>query len=112
MLPKKNRLKKGKDFQKIFKEGKGFKEGFLFLKVAENGSENSRFGFSISKSFSKKSSLRNKIKRKLQELIRARTKKIKKGVDGLIVVYAGLEKNDFWEIEESLDNLFKKAGLL
>lgn len=112
MLPQKNRLKKGKDFQRVFKTGKGFREGFLFLKIAESGSENSRFGFSISKSFSKKSFLRNKMKRKLRELVRARIKKIKKRVDGLIVVYAGLEKNDLWEIEKNLNNLFKKAGLL
>ena len=36
MLPKENRLKKKKDFEKVFKEGQGFKEDFLFLKVVKN----------------------------------------------------------------------------
>ena len=112
MLPKKNRLKKEKDFQRIFKKGKWFKDGFLFLKIAKSDSCNSRFGFSVSKSFSKKASLRNKTKRKLRELVKTRIKKIKKGVDVLIIVRPGLEKKSSSEIEKSLDDLFRRADLL
>lgn len=112
MLPRINRLKKGVDFERVFKEGKGFKDGFLFLKIVKNNLGESRFGFVVSKRFSKKSSLRNKTKRKLRELIRIKIDKIKKQIDGVIIVSPGLEIKNSREIEESLDRLFRKSGLL
>jgi len=112
VLPKQNRLKKKKDFERVFKEGQGFKEDFLFLKIRKNKLKNSRFGFVVSKNFAKKSTLRNKIKRRLRELVRINLAKIKKGVDGVLVANPGLETKDFWEIEEVINKLFKKAGIL
>jgi len=111
MLPKKNRLTKTVDFKKVFKKGKGFKEEFLFLKILENNLKESRFGFIVSKKISKKSSFRNKIKRKLQELIRFRINKIKKRIDGVVIIYPGFDKENIQKIEWLLDRLFKKAGL-
>lgn len=111
MLPKANRLKKQKDFDRVFKSGKSFKEGFLFLKVAPNDMDINRFGFVVSREFSKKAVLRNKTKRKLREIIRRRLDKIKEGTDGVIIAYPGLEKEEFKKIEKTIDNLFKKAKL-
>lgn len=112
MLPKQNRLKKKKDFERVFKEGQGFKEDFLFLKVVKNNLKISRLGFVVSKNFSKKATLRNKIKRRLRELVRINLSKIKKGIDGALVAQPGLETKDFWEIEEVINKLFTKAGIL
>jgi len=112
MLSKKNRLKKGADFKRVFKEGKGFKDGFLFLKIVKNNLGESRFGFVVGKRFSKKSFLRNKTKRKLQELVRIEINKIKKKIDGVIIVSPGLGIKNSREIEESLGRLFRKSGLL
>lgn len=112
MLPKKNRLKKKKDFERVFKEGRGFKEDFLFLKIAKNNLKNSRFGFVVSKNFSKKATLRNKIKRRLRAIIKVKLGKIKKGLDGVLVVYPGLETKDFWEIEETVTKILAKAKIL
>lgn len=112
MLPKANRLKKKKDFEMVFKEGRGFKEDFLFLKVAKNNLKSSRFGFVVSKKISKKATVRNKIKRRLGELVRIKLPQIKKGIDGAIIIMPGLEKNDFWELEEIINKLFRKAGIV
>ena len=112
MLPKVNRLKRKKDFERVFKKGQGFKEDFLFLKIARNNLKSSRFGFVVSKNFSKKATLRNKIKRRLRELVRINLNKIKKGIDGVLVANPGLETKDFWEIEEVVNKLFKKAKLI
>ncbi|GAI32984.1 unnamed protein product, partial [marine sediment metagenome] len=62
MLNKRNRLKKKKDFDKVFKQGQGFKQDFLYLKIRKNNLKSSRFGFVVSKKFSKKAVIRNKIK--------------------------------------------------
>jgi ribonuclease P protein component len=112
MLPKKNRLKKKKDFENVFKRGQGFKEDFLYLKALANNLKSSRFGFAVSKKFSKKATIRNKIKRRLREIVKINLPKIKKNIDGVIVVLPGLEKKDFWELEKIMEKLFTKAGLI
>lgn len=111
MLPKENRLKKKKDFERIFKEGRGFKEGFLFLKVVKNNLKSNRFGFLVGKNFSKKATLRNSLRRRLRETIRLKMPKFKKNFDVVLIITPGLETKDFWEIEETINKLFLKAKL-
>lgn len=112
MLPQINRLKKNSEIKNVFKKGRGFKEGFLFLKIIKNNLERIRFGFIISQKVSKKATIRNKIKRRLSEIVRARFKKMKPGIDALLIAVPGLETKDFWEIETMINNLFKKGGLI
>ncbi len=111
MLPKRNRLKKNKDFENVFKKGQGFKEDFLYLKIKENNLKSSRFGFVVSKKFSQKATERNKIKRRLRELVKAKLPKIKEGIDGVITTMPGLRIIDFWELEKIINKLFKKANI-
>ena len=111
MLPKNNRLKKKKDFEKVFKKGKIFKENFLTIRNVENNLDDSRFGFVVSRKVSKRATVRNKIKRILRKTTEGSLRGIKKGQDVLIVVLPGLEINGFWEIKETYDKLLKKAGL-
>lgn len=111
MLPKRNRLKKNKDFENVFKKGQGFKEDFLYLKIKKNNLESSRFGFVVSKKFSQKATVRNKIKRRLRELVKVKLPKIKKGIDGVIIIMPGFKINDFWELEEIINKLFEKANI-
>lgn len=112
MLPKINRLKRKKEFERVFKEGKGFKEDFLILKLLPNNRNQNRFGIIVSQKISKKATLRNKIRRKIRELIRVRLPKMKKGMDAVLIALPGLEKKDFWEIEEIINKLFKKAKII
>lgn len=112
MLPIKNRLKKKKDFERVFKKGKGFKEGFLFLKIVKNNLKESRFGFIVSKEVSKKAVIRNKIKRKLKKSVQLNLLKIKDGIDGALIVKAGLETKDFQELKEIIEKIFTKAKIL
>lgn len=112
MLPKRNRLKKNKDFDDVFKKGRGFKEDFLYLKIKKNNLKSSRFGFMVSKKFSQKATARNKIKRRLRELVKIKLPKIKKGTDGVVVIMPGFKINDFLELEETINKLFKKAKLI
>lgn len=111
MLPKENRIKKEKEIEKVFKQSKRFCQGFLVLKIAENALGVPRFGFIVSKKVSKKSSLRNKIKRRLRGLVRARLKKITRNTDNLLIAAPGLETKDFQEMEKTVDKLFKKAKI-
>ena len=112
MLAKKNRLIKKKDFDKVFNKGQEFKYNFLLLKILENGSEISRFGFIVSKKISKKAVIRNRIRRIMREVIDRRKGEIKKGSDFILIALPGIEKRDFSEIEEVIDKLLSKAGSL
>jgi ribonuclease P protein component len=112
MLSLKNRLKKKKDFERVFKEGKGLKEDFLILKMSENNLSQSRFGFIVGRKISKKAILRNKLKRRLRELVRGKIEKIKKGFDIIFIAQPGLENRDFWELEEILNKIFARAKLI
>jgi ribonuclease P protein component len=110
--PSTNRLRKKKDIERVFGGGKRFKEGLLILKINKNTLSQTRFGFIVSQKVSKKAVLRNKIKRRLREIVREKGKFFKKGLDILLIACPGLEKKDFWEIDETLDKLFKKAKCL
>ena len=107
MLSKINRLRKEKDFEKLFKKGKSFKNGFLILKIVRNNLEESRFGFIVSQKDSKKATLRNKVKRRLRDIVQQNIGKIKKGIDVALIALPGLEKKNFLETKEILNKLFK-----
>ena len=112
MLKNINRLKKGKDFDKIFKKGRGFKENFILLKIIKNNLGLKRFGFIISQKVSKKATIRNKLKRKLRKLIEVEFNKIKEGIDGIFIALPGLENKDYQELKEIIDKILKKAKVL
>jgi len=85
-LPAKNRLSKKLDFDTVFKGGRTVKGSFLFIRVIENGRQMSRFGFVISSKVFRQAVVRNKVRRKLSEVLRLNLGKIRAGYDVIIVV--------------------------
>ena len=112
MLAQKNRLRGKKDFERVLRKGKGLKEDFLILKMVKNNSSQNRFGFIVGTKISKKAVLRNKLKRRLRELVRGKIEKIKKGFDIILIAQSGLGNRDFWELEEIFTKIFRRAKLL
>jgi len=111
-LVKTKRLKKKKDFNTVFKKGRGFTEKFLILRFVETKKENSRVGIIVSQKVSKKAVVRNKVKRKLRAVIKLLLPETKKIFDAVLVALPGLETKNFGEIEKTIKNLFKKAKLI
>jgi len=112
MLPKENRLKKRKDFDQAFKKGKSFNESFLFLKIGKNSFKKSRFGFVVSQKISKKATERNKVKRRLREIVRKKLPSIKEGMDIILIAKPEIENKEHQEIKKLIDKLFEKAKIL
>jgi len=110
MLKKENRLKKKKDFDSIYKKGKTIAGKLVFLKILKNNLDINRFGFVVSKKISKKAVIRNKIKRRLREIIKKEI--IKKGFDIIINTNLEILNKDYNKIRLEIRNLFKKAKLL
>ena len=75
-LPKKNRLKKKKDFEEVFKKGKAVRGNFLFVRYLKNSLQFPRFAFVVSSKVSKKAVARNRIRRLLSETVRVKLKNI------------------------------------
>ena len=111
MLSQKNRLKKKKDIERVLRKGRGLKEDFLILKTIRNDLNQVRIGFIVSQRVSKKANIRNKVKRRLRELAKAKLKEIKTGRDIILIAVPGLEKKDFITLKENLNQIFKKANL-
>ena len=111
MLPKKNRLTKKTDFDKIFKEGEGLKERGLLFKV-KTGEGVSRFGIVVSKKVSRKATERNRIRRILSEAIAQLKVEITKPVDIVIIVLPSFRIRKEGAAREALSQLLQKARLL
>jgi len=112
MLAKLNRLKKKKDFGKVFKHGKGAKQDFLALKFNKNNLKNSRFGFVVSSKVSKKAVVRNKVKRRLRESVRSKLDRIKKGFDIVFITFEKIKEKDFEQINSLIEKILKRSKLL
>lgn len=112
MLSKINRLKNTKDIERVFKNGKGIREGFLFLKLVKNKLGYARIAFVVSRKVSNKASVRNQIKRRMRESVKRLMPQAKAGLDVVAVVQAGAVGKDFSEINNNIIKLFKKANLI
>lgn len=112
MLPKKYHLSKKNDFKKVFKEGRYYRRDFLSLKITENNFGISRFGFVVSLRISKKAVIRNKIRRRLSEIVRLKLPQIKIGFDLVILTQPEIVGKGYQETEKALDALLKRAKIL
>lgn len=105
-----NRLKK-KEIDNVFKEGKEAREKYLLLKAKKNNLNTFRLAFIISRKISKKAVVRNKIRRRLKEIVRKKNNK-KEGWDIIFVLLRKMTgEESFQEMEEIINSLFKKLKI-
>ena len=112
MLPKKYRLKKKNDFARVM-QGRGVAvSGCLILRFRDNQLETSRAGFICSKKVAKKAVERNKIKRRLREIVRALWLNVKPGYDLVFLALPSITDKEFREIQAAVEILLKKARVI
>jgi len=111
MLSGINRLKKKKDFEYVFKQGRGLKQGFISLKFTKNGLGATRFGFVVGQKVSPKAVIRNKVKRRLREIARSKLEDIKKGFDVVVVANKGAETGSAEDTAAVFHHLLKTGKL-
>lgn len=113
MLKKESRVRKQKDFDRIFgKEGSFFPGGFLAVKAVKNDLGYSRAGFIVSNKISKSAVKRNRIKRLMRESVRLRWEEIIPGADVVFMARADISEMSFADVDKAVDSLLKKSGLL
>jgi ribonuclease P protein component len=112
MLPKKNRLRRRRDFEEIITKGSYYKKGGLAVKYLRNNLPLSRVAFVVSKKVSNKAVVRNKIKRRLRAVLREWLGEIKKGYDVIFFTQKGIEKKSFPELESEIEAILKETKLI
>lgn len=83
-LPLKNRLKKRKDFDDVFKNSKTSKGHFLLVKTAKKIAAEPKVGFIVSSKIFKRAVDRNRVRRILANEVQKNLKKIK--TDTIVLV--------------------------
>ncbi len=111
MLKKANRIRKDKEFDRIFKAGQSFYGNNFGLRVAKNGLDKDRFSIMISTKVSKKAVIRNHIRRQIREIIRQEMSRMNVGYDIVFIVFNQILDKNFQEVKEAIVKSFMKLGL-
>lgn len=108
MLPKENRLKKKKDFERAFEKGRNIKGDTIYLKVLKTEEPFSRIGFIVSKKISLKAVERNKIKRRMRDSTKRILSTIENGLDIIVTALPKIKKSEFKDIKEDITKTFER----
>lgn len=101
-----HRLKKKKQFTYIYRKGKRISNRYLTLFVLSSKFSNYKIGYSVSKKIGK-STVRNKVKRRLKEIVRNSTFP-QNYFNYVLMVREGVENLDFKNLEKQVKDIFSK----
>ena len=109
--PHSESLKKNRDFQLIYKEGKSYANRYLVLYVRENGLARNRLGVSVSKRVGN-SVVRHRITRLVRESYRLQEDMFNSGLDMVVIARVHAKGKSFEEIRSALLHLGKLQGVI
>jgi len=109
MLEKKYRLTKKEDFDNVFKKGAWARGRLLSLRIKKTTNSLPRVGFVVGTRITKKAVTRNRLKRQLRVSFSEHIKKIKSGLDIVVVPEPEITKIGFQEIREEVERVLRKA---
>ena len=104
-------LKKNRDFQLVYKEGKSLANRYLVLYVKENGLEKNRVGISVSKKVGN-SIVRHRLTRLIRESYRLQEDMFNSGLDMVVIARVSAKGKGYKEISSALMHLGKLHGVL
>ncbi|WP_315117040.1 ribonuclease P protein component [uncultured Clostridium sp.] len=109
---KKYKLRKNAEFRVVYRRGRSISNDLLVLYTYRNGKNNfNRLGVSVSKKVGK-SVIRNRTRRLIKETYRLNSSRVKQGYDLVVIARTNAKDKNYKQIENSLINLFKRAGIL
>ena len=104
-------LKKNRDFQFVYQNGKSCANRYLVLYVLRNDTHHNRLGISVSKKVGN-SVVRHRLTRLIRESYRLNEEKFDDGLDMIVIARPGAKERTFFEIESALLHLAGKQKLL
>ena len=99
-------LKKNKDFQTVYKNGRSYANKYLVMYVMKNKIEKNRIGISVSKKVGN-SVVRHRITRLIRESYRLSEGHFQSGIDIVVIARAGAKGKSYRDIESALIHLGK-----
>ena len=98
--------------QYVYKKGRSVRHGQLSLKFVANNRPESRFGVVVAKKVDKRAVKRNRIRRRIYEVLRKNWDGVSPGVDVLVTVFdKEVAAKPAAELEAEVLGLLKKAQL-
>lgn len=110
-MKKENRLKKRKQFNWTFKNGTSVHTNDLVLIYTSSWAKDYKVGFSVTKKVGK-AVVRNKVKRRLREVVTKLNGKILPKHTLVFVAKPSIVQTEFAEIDRQVKLLLKKANLI
>lgn len=106
------KIKRNSEFQAIFRNGRIWSNAVAVLYLARAAEDRaSRLGICVSKKLGK-AVMRNRIKRLIYEVCRVRWDQLKPGCSLIVLARRGVLEKAYAEVEQSLDDLFRRARLM
>lgn len=97
-------LKKNRDFQNVYKNGKSYANKYLVMYVLNNHSEKNRIGISVSKKVGN-SVIRHHLTRLIRESYRLHEEMFNSGLDIVIIARATAKEISFHDMESAMLHL-------
>lgn len=110
VLPSKFRFSNSNEIKEVFKKGKSLNSGFFQIKFIPAAQDLKKFALIVGLKVSKKAVIRNRIKRRISEIIRLNVLKIKPGYLFVIVTKPRAASEKLKNLEEDLVNSLIKIG--
>jgi ribonuclease P protein component len=104
------RLKRSSLFHRVRLEGKSEGNSWLGLQVAMNGLPYNRWGFAVGRRIGCAVN-RNRVKRRLREIIRLRDGELEAGWDGVVVARSRATLASYQDLEKAFRQLVTRCGL-
>lgn len=104
-------LKKNKDFQFVYKNGKSYANKYLVMYIVNNKTNQNRVGISVSKKVGN-SVVRHRITRLIREVYRLNEEAFMNGLDIVIIARVNAKNREYEEIESAFLHLSKLHSIL
>lgn len=109
MLPKHHRLTRSKDFTRVRRRGRSAGSPLLAVYVLPVRATEIRIGFSVSKKVGK-AVVRNRVKRRMREVIRQRVPSMRPGQDVVVIARPPAAQATFRELEDAILAALQRTG--
>jgi ribonuclease P protein component len=113
MLPPQSRLRRSADIGRVRQEGQRLAHTLvvLFVDKQSPGTSPSRFAFAVGRHIGK-AAQRNRVKRRLREIVRRHMAQVGPGYDCLFVARAGAATANHTELEGAVLQLLARGGVM
>ena len=109
-MERQSRLRRNEDFQRARREGRSWASPWVVLVAVPNGLDHSRYGFAVGKRLGK-AVVRNRVKRRLREVVRAQRPGIEPGWDLVFIARDPVREVAFDQLQRAVRQLLSRARL-